>query len=172
MEVRDLLHDRESEPEAANLTAVLLGGEVRVEDAVADLAADAGPFVRHLQVDAAAVPGHGREADGGSGVGGVEGIVHEVHQHALQQDKIPRQGGFGCHRGYDGDADTFRVGGRGGADPCEKRAKIDRIAARAEVFPEKQGLAHVISDGFHRTVRGCVHLRRLGAWRKAALGVY
>lgn len=136
MEVGDFLDDCESEPEAADLLAVLLGGEVGVEDAFAVFRADAGTLVGDQQLDAPAPARHSRDSDRHAGGRGIEGVVHEVHQCSFEENGVTRQRGARDNLGGDVDPEAAGAGRGVIPDAAQKGLEFNFFHFWTEVLPK------------------------------------
>lgn len=108
MEVRDLLHYRQTQAEAPHLLAILLGREVGIENTLPCLRGDAGSLVGYQQLHPPPPTGHRRDAHRHAGGRGVDGVVHEVDQSPLEEHGVSRQRRAGSDVG--GDADPVARG--------------------------------------------------------------
>ncbi len=105
-------------------------------------------------------------------IGGVDGVVHEVDEHAFEEDCIATErGSAGDFRG-DGYLELCGAHGGGVTHSREQVREIDRFQAGTQVVGEEQSLAHVVRDSADGATRGGVDLGGLRAGREAILGVH
>ncbi len=171
MEVGDFLGDGEAEAEAADLLAELFGGEIGFEDAREVFRGNTGAGIDDLDAHAAAGQRSGAERDGPAGRGRVEGVLHQVHEQALQKDAVAGERDGSRHGEHKIDAAGVRGRPDGVVDAAEKVRGVERFEMGLQPAGEEMALADVVGHQPHGAAGISVNLALRGAGREAVLGM-